>query len=78
MEDKRDDNLDHLMEQIEVEQSLVFLKKILPQCTELQNILAKLMYNFYRTLCNEGFTKSQAIEIIKVHGTGINSGINSS
>ncbi len=76
MDDKMDDNLDHLMEQIEVEQNLVFLKKILPQCAELQNILAKLMYNFYSTLCSEGFTKSQAIEIIKEHGTGINSPIN--
>ncbi len=73
MKYKRDDNLDHLMEQIEVEQGLIFLKKILPQCNELQNILSKLMYDFYSSLCKEGFTKSQAIEIIKAHGTGINS-----
>ena len=73
MEYKREDNLDHLMEQIEVEQGLAFLKKILPQCSDLQDILAKLMYNFYSSLCNEGFTKSQAIEIIKSHGTGIKS-----
>ncbi|MDR4497489.1 MAG: hypothetical protein MRK02_06135 [Candidatus Scalindua sp.] len=75
MDDQRDDNLDHLMEQIEVKQGLVFLKKILPQCTDLQNILAKLMHNFYSSLCKEGFTKSEAIEIIKAHGTGINSNL---
>ncbi|GJQ57428.1 MAG: hypothetical protein D8M57_09360 [Candidatus Scalindua sp. AMX11] len=73
MEDKRDNNLDHLMEQIEVEQGLAFLRKILPECNDLQNILAKLMHDFYTSLCKEGFTKSQAIEIIKAHGTGINS-----
>lgn len=73
MKYEREDNLDHLMEQIEVEQGLAFLKKILPQCNDVQNVLAKLMYNFYLSLCNEGFTQSQAIEIIKSHGTGINS-----
>ncbi|NOG83002.1 MAG: hypothetical protein HND49_04175 [Planctomycetes bacterium] len=46
MEDKRDNNLDHLMEQIEVEQGLAFLRKILPECNDLQNILAKLMHDF--------------------------------
>ncbi len=76
MEDKADDNLKHLMAQIEVEQSLRFLNEILPQCMDLQKAMAKLMHNFYASLCKEGFTKLQALEIIKMHGTGLNSNLN--
>ncbi len=76
MEDKIDDNLKRLMAQIEVEQGLLFLKEILPQCMDLQNTIAKLMHNFYSSLCKEGFTKAQALEIIKIHGTGLNSNLN--
>ncbi len=76
MEDKADDNLKHLMAQIEVEQGLRFLNEILPQCMDLQKTMAKLMHNFYASLCKEGFTKLQALEIIKMHGTGLNSNLN--
>lgn len=76
MEDKADDNLKHLMAQIEVEQGLRFLNEILPQCMDLQKTMAKLMHNFYDSLCKEGFTKLQALEIIKTHGTGLNSNLN--
>ncbi|ODS32582.1 MAG: hypothetical protein SCARUB_02290 [Candidatus Scalindua rubra] len=76
MEDKTDDNLKRLMAQIEMEQGLLFLKEILPQCMDLQNTIAKLMHNFYSSLCKEGFTKAQALEIIKIHGTGLNSNLN--
>jgi len=76
VEDKADDNLKHLMAQIEVEQSLRFLNEILPQCMDLQKTMAKLMHNFYASLCKEGFTKLQALEIIKMHGTGLNSNLN--
>lgn len=75
MEDKIDENLERLMAQIEVKQGLGFLKDILPQCMDLQNVMAKLMHNFYSSLCKEGFSKSQALELIKTHGTGLNSNL---
>ena len=71
LEDKAD-NLEYLMAQIEVERGLGFLKNLLPQCVDLQKTLATLLYNFYCSLCKEGFTKSQALEIIKAHGIGLN------
>jgi len=43
---------------------------------DLQKTMAKLMHNFYASLCKEGFTKLQALEIIKTHGTGLNSNLN--
>ncbi|GAX62342.1 hypothetical protein SCALIN_C29_0126 [Candidatus Scalindua japonica] len=70
-----DDNLRRLMAQIEAEQGLRHINEILPQCMDLQNTLATLMHNFYTSLCKEGFTKSQALEIIKAHGTGLNSNL---
>ncbi len=76
MGDTADDNLEHLMAKIEVEQGLLFLKGILPQCMDLQNLMAKLMRNFYTSLCREGFTESQALEIIKTHATGLNANLN--
>ncbi len=75
MEDKIDDSLKRLMAQIEMEQGLRYIKEILPQCMDLQNTMAKLMHNFYSSLCKEGFTKSQAIEIIQAHGTGLHSNL---
>ena len=71
-----DDNLRRLMAQIEAEQGLRHLNEILPQCVDLQKTLATLMHNFYTSLCKEGFTKPQALEIIKAHGTGLNSNLN--
>jgi hypothetical protein len=71
-----DDNLRRLMAQIEAEQGLRYLNEILPQCVDLQKTLAMLMHNFYASLCKEGFTKSQALEIIKVHGTGLDTNLN--
>ncbi len=76
MGDTADDNLERLMAKIEVEQGLLFLKGILPQCMDLQNLMAKLMRNFYTSLCREGFTESQALEIIKTHATGLNANLN--
>ncbi len=76
MKDKADDNLRHLMAQIEAEQGLRQLDEILPQCMGLQKTMATLMYNFYSSLCKEGFTKPQALEIIKKHGTGLNGNFN--
>lgn len=76
IEDKPDDNLERLMAQIEVKQGVLLLKEILPQCKDLQGVMAKLLHNFYSTLCSEGFTKSQALELIKAHGTGLNTNIN--
>jgi hypothetical protein len=76
MGDTADDNLERLMAKIEVEQGLLFLKGILPQCMDLQHIMAKLMRNFYTSLCREGFTESQALEIIKTHATGLNANLN--
>ncbi len=70
-----DDNLRRLMEQIEAEQDLRHLNEILPQCKDLQKTMALLMHNFYTSLCKEGFTKPQALEIIKAHGTGLNSNL---
>lgn len=67
-----DRELKNLMSQIELEQNLVSLKEILPQCMDFQDTLAKFMHNYYSSLCKEGFTKSQALEIIKTHGTGLN------
>ncbi len=75
-EEESDDNLERAMAQIEVKQGVLLLKEIMPQCMDLQNVMAKLMRNFYASLCNEGFTKSQALELIKSHGTGLNTGIN--
>jgi hypothetical protein len=43
---------------------------------DLQKTMAKLMHNFYASLCKEGFTNHQALEIIKTHGTGLNSNLN--
>ncbi len=63
------------MEQIEAEQDLRHLNEILPQCKDLQKTMALLMHNFYTSLCKEGFTKPQALEIIKAHGTGLNSNL---
>jgi len=60
------------MAQIEAEQGLRHLNEILPQCMDLQKALAMLMHNFYTSLCKEGFTKPQALDIIKAHGTGLN------
>ncbi len=77
MKDKADDNLRHLIAQIEAEQGLRQLDEILPQCMGLQKTMATLMYNFYISLCKEGFTKPQALEIIKTHGTGLSSNLNS-
>ncbi len=71
-----DDNLRRLIAQIEAEQGLRNLNEILPQCMDLQKTLAILMHNFYISLCKEGFTKPQALEIIKAHGTGLNSNLN--
>ncbi len=71
-----DDNLRRLMAQIEAEQGLKHLNEILPQCVDLQKTLAMLMHNFYSSLCKEGFTKPQALEIIKVHGTGLDTNLN--
>jgi hypothetical protein len=71
-----DDNLRRLMAQIEAEQGLRHLNEILPQCVDLQKTLAMLMHNFYTSLCKEGFTKPQALEIVKAHGTGLNSNLN--
>ncbi len=76
MGDAADDNLERLMAKIEVEQGLLFLKGILPQCMDLQNVMAKLMRNFYTSLCREGFTETQALEIIKTHATGLNANLN--
>ena len=76
MEDKADGNLRRLMAQIEAEQGLQHLDEILPQCMGLQKTIAKLIRNFYISLCKEGFTKPQALEIIKTHGTGLNSNAN--
>ncbi len=76
MGDAEDNNLDNLMAKIEVEQGLLFLKGILPQCMDLQNVMAKLMHNFYTSLCREGFTEAQALEIIKTHATGLNANLN--
>jgi len=76
MGNAEDNNLDNLMAKIEVEQGLLFLKGILPQCMDLQNVMAKLMRNFYTSLCREGFTETQAIEIIKAHATGLNANLN--
>jgi len=76
MGNAEDNNLDNLMAKIEVEQGLLFLKEILPQCVDLQNIMAKLMRNFYTSLCREGFTETQALEIIKTHATGLNANLN--
>ncbi len=75
MKDKADDNLRYLIAQIEAEQGLRQLDEILPQCMGLQKTMATLMYNFYISLCKEGFTKSQALEIIKKHGTGLSSNL---
>jgi hypothetical protein len=71
-----EENLRRLMAQIEAEQGLRQLNEILPQCVDLQKTLAMLMHNFYTSLCKEGFTKPQALEIIKVHGTGLDSNLN--
>ena len=71
-----DDDLRRLMAQIEAEQDLRHLNEILPQCVDLQKTLAMLMHNFYTSLCKEGFTKPQALEIIKVHGTGLDTNLN--
>ncbi len=71
-----DDDLRRLMEQIEAEQGLRQLNEILPQCVDLQKTLAMLMHNFYTSLCKEGFTKPQALELIKVHGTGLDTNLN--
>ena len=76
MGNAEDNNLDNLMAKIEVEQGLLFLKGILPQFMDLQNIMAKLMRNFYTSLCREGFTETQALEIIKTHATGLNANLN--
>ncbi len=76
MEDKADGNLRRLMAQIEAEQGLQHLDEILPQCMGLQKKIAKLIRNFYISLCKEGFTKPQALEIIKTQGTGLNSNAN--
>lgn len=76
IEDKPDDNLERLMAQIEVKQGVLLLKEILPQCKDLQSVMAKLLHNFYSSLCKEGFTKTQALELIKSHGTGLNTNIN--
>ncbi len=76
MKDKADDNLRYLIAQIEAEQGLRQLDEILPQCMGLQKTMATLMYNFYISLCKEGFTKPQALEIIKNHGTGLSSNLN--
>ncbi len=76
MKDKADDNLRYLLAQIEAEQGLRQLDEILPQCMGLQKTMATLMYNFYISLCKEGFTKPQALEIIKNHGTGLSSNLN--
>jgi hypothetical protein len=64
------------MAQIEAEQGLRHLNEILPQCVDLQKTLAMLMHSFYTSLCKEGFTKPQALEIIKVHGTGLDTNLN--
>jgi len=71
-----ENNLRRLMAQIEAEQGLRQLNEILPQCVDLQKTLAMLMHNFYTSLCKEGFTKPQALEIIKVHGTGLDTNLN--
>lgn len=63
------------MAQIEAEQGLRHLSEILPQCKDLQKVLAMLMHNFYTSLCEEGFTKPEALEIIKAHGTGLNNNL---
>jgi hypothetical protein len=76
MGDEANNNLEHLMAKIEVEQGLLFLKDILPQCMDLQDVMAKLMRNFYTSLCREGFTELQALEIIKTHATGLNANLN--
>ncbi len=70
-----DDNLRRLMAQIEAEQGLRHLNEILPQCVDLQKTLAMLMHNFYTSLCKEGFTKPQALELIKAHGTGLDTNL---
>ena len=71
-----ENNLRRLMAQIEAEQGLRHLNEILPQCVDLQKTLAMLMHNFYTSLCKEGFTKPQALEIVKVHGTGLDTNLN--
>jgi len=76
IKDNQDDNLERLMAQIEVKQGVLLLKGILPECMDLQDIMAKFMHNFYSSLCKEGFTKSQALELVKAHGTGLNTNIN--
>lgn len=67
-----EEHLRRLMAQIETEQDLAILKETLPQVEELQNIQAKLLRIFYNALCQEGFTKTQALEIVKAQGIGIN------
>ncbi|MBO06339.1 MAG: hypothetical protein CMI58_04835 [Parcubacteria group bacterium] len=71
-----DDDLRRLMAQIEAEQGLRHLNEILPQCVDLQKTLAILMHNFYTSLCKEGFTKPQALELVKAHGTGLDTNLN--
>ncbi len=71
-----DDELRRLMAQIEAEHGLRQLNEIIPQCVDLQKTLAMLMHNFYTSLCKEGFTKPQALELIKAHGTGLDTNLN--
>ncbi len=71
-----DEDLRRLMAQIEAEHGLRQLNEILPQCVDLQKTLAMLMHNFYTSLCKEGFTKPQALELIKAHGTGLDTNLN--
>ncbi len=71
-----DENLRRLMAQIEAEQGLRNLNEILPQCMDLQRTLAMLMHNFYTSLCKEGFTKLESLELIKALGTGLNNNLN--
>jgi hypothetical protein len=67
-----DEHLKRLMAQIETEQGLAFLKEAMPHVEELQSIQARLLHSFYAALCQEGFTKTQALEIVKEQGIGIN------
>lgn len=66
-----EEHLRRLMAQIETEHGLAYLKEALPQVEELQSIQAKLVHNFYSALRQEGFTKTEALEIVKVQGIGI-------
>lgn len=53
---------------LQMQMSLDMIRETLPETLAYQVELSKLVFNYYLTLIQSGFSEEQALDIVKVHG----------